>query len=138
MPQLSLSSARENEQVYSTLTTIPASEVRAQVERILASPGFVDSGLKLLVENTLTNQPQAVADAATLRTRLEQYYADAGKADPIVIELPTGAGIPVFRRQTAPVGYQPSTGRKLFMMGLCLVALIIVWVFYFIASKQTP
>jgi hypothetical protein len=118
--------------------TIPAGEVRAQVERILATPGFIDSGLKLLVENALTNQAQAVPDAAILRTRLEQYYADAGKDDPIVIEIPKGASVPVFRRNDAPVGYQPSAGRKLFMMGLCLVALIIVWAFYFIASKQSP
>jgi hypothetical protein len=120
------------------LTTIPAGEVRAQVERILASPGFVDSGLKLLVESALSNQAQSVPDAATLRSRLEQYYAAVGKDDPIVIEIPKGAGIPVFRRQTAPLGYQPSAGRKLFMMGLCLVALIIVWTFYFLASKPSP
>lgn len=32
-------------------------------------------------------------------------------------------------------GYQPSTGRKLFMFLLCLVALIAVWVFYWLAPK---
>lgn len=32
-------------------------------------------------------------------------------------------------------GYQPTTGRKLFMFLLCLVALIAVWVFYWFASK---
>jgi hypothetical protein len=36
--------------------------------------------------------------------------------------------------QLAP-GYQPTTGRKLFMFVLCLVALIAVWVFYWFASK---
>jgi hypothetical protein len=30
-----------------------------------------------------------------------------------------------------PAGYQPSVGRKLFMLGLCIVGLIIVWVYYF-------
>ena len=29
-----------------------------------------------------------------------------------------------------PPGYQPSLGRKLFMLGLCVVGLILVWVFY--------
>jgi hypothetical protein len=120
------------------VTTIPAGEVRAQVERILDSPGFIDSGLKLLVDHALTGSAHSVRDTATLRTRLEQYYGDAGKDDPIVIEIPKGASVPVFRRNDAPVGYQPSPGRKLFMMGLCLVALIIVWAFYFIASKQSP
>ena len=118
------------------MTDIPTAEVRTQVDRILASSGFIDSGLKLLVENTLTGQPQSLPDPAPLRLRLEQYYADAGKDDPIVIEIPKGASVPVFRRNDAPVGYQPSAGRKLFMMALCLVALIIVWVFYFIAAKQ--
>ena len=28
-------------------------------------------------------------------------------------------------------GYQPSLGRKLFMLGLCVVGLIIVWSVYF-------
>jgi len=27
-------------------------------------------------------------------------------------------------------GYQPSPGRKLFMLGLCIVGLILVWAFY--------
>jgi hypothetical protein len=30
-----------------------------------------------------------------------------------------------------PAGYQPSFGRKLFMLGLCIVGLIVVWVYYF-------
>jgi len=32
-------------------------------------------------------------------------------------------------------GYQPSTGRKLFMFLLCLVALIGLWVYYWFATK---
>jgi hypothetical protein len=28
-------------------------------------------------------------------------------------------------------GYQPSLGRKLFMLGLCIVGLIVVWSVYF-------
>jgi hypothetical protein len=30
-----------------------------------------------------------------------------------------------------PPGYQPSLGRKLFMLGLCIVGLIVVWSVYF-------
>jgi hypothetical protein len=30
-----------------------------------------------------------------------------------------------------PQGYQPSVGRKLFMLGLCIVGLIIIWTYYF-------
>ncbi|HLK18639.1 MAG TPA: hypothetical protein VKT81_06775 [Bryobacteraceae bacterium] len=32
-------------------------------------------------------------------------------------------------------GYQPSTGRKIFMFFLCLAALIAVWIFYWLAPK---
>lgn len=34
-----------------------------------------------------------------------------------------------------PPGYQPTTGRKVFMFVLCLCALIGVWVFYWFAAK---
>ena len=37
--------------------------------------------------------------------------------------------------QSPTPGYQPTTGRKLFMFILCLVALIAVWVFYWLAPK---
>jgi hypothetical protein len=39
------------------------------------------------------------------------------------------------RSSTPPPGYQPGTGRKLFMFLLCLIGLIIVWVFYWLAPK---
>lgn len=34
-----------------------------------------------------------------------------------------------------PPGYQPSPGRKLFMMGLCIAGLIFIWTYYFFASR---
>lgn len=33
-----------------------------------------------------------------------------------------------------PKGYQPSVGRKLFMIGLCLVGLIVIWAYYWFRS----
>jgi hypothetical protein len=35
-----------------------------------------------------------------------------------------------------PPGYQPTPGRKLFMMGLCVLGLIFVWVYIYLASHQ--
>ena len=35
---------------------------------------------------------------------------------------------------SAPKGYQPTVGRKLFMIGLCILGLIIVWT-YFLRSQ---
>jgi len=34
-----------------------------------------------------------------------------------------------------PKGYQPSLGRKLFMLVLCIAGLIIVWTYYFHLQK---
>jgi hypothetical protein len=34
-----------------------------------------------------------------------------------------------------PRGYQPSAGRKLFMMGLCIAGLIFVWTYYYFATR---
>jgi hypothetical protein len=33
-----------------------------------------------------------------------------------------------------PPGYQPSPGRKLFMLGLCIAGLIFVWTYYYFAT----
>lgn len=34
-----------------------------------------------------------------------------------------------------PPGYQPTTGRKLFMLGLCIAGLIFVWTYYYFSSR---
>ena len=33
-------------------------------------------------------------------------------------------------------GYQPTVGRKLFMLALCILGLIIVWTYYFSQSSK--
>lgn len=54
---------------------------------------------------------------------------------------PSSEPSPDARQTSAPSaespapGYQPTTGRKLFMFLLCLVALIAVWATYWFASK---
>lgn len=35
-----------------------------------------------------------------------------------------------------PRGYQPSTGRKVFMLVLCLAGLIFVWTYYFLVLRK--
>jgi len=32
-------------------------------------------------------------------------------------------------------GYQPTTGRKLCMLGLCIAGLIFVWTYYYFATR---
>jgi len=39
------------------------------------------------------------SQAWRLRAKLRQYYASSGAADPIIIDVPTGHYVPVFRRR---------------------------------------
>ena len=41
-------------------------------------------------------------EAARLRARLSQYYAEEGVADPVIIELPKGGYTPLFRQPEVP------------------------------------
>src|SRR5215475_480892 len=101
--------------------------VRLELERILASPGFVRnerlSGfLRYVVEGHLQGKdhelkesviavevfgrsadfdsrldPVVRTEAIRLRARLSDYYLNEGKADALVIELPKGGYVPRFR-----------------------------------------
>ena len=104
-----------------------ADEVRDQLDRILASRGFVHAErmslfLRYVVAETLAGRgdrlkeysiavevfgrdndfdPQTSSvvrvEASRLRAKLEEYYHKAGANDPIVIELPRGRYAPDFR-----------------------------------------
>ena len=105
---------------------VPAEAVTGQLEKILASPSFRASEglsrfLRFIVEQTLVGHgdwlkesvvgvevfkrgkafdPRMDAivrvDARRLRTRLAEYYATAGKSDPILIEVRKGSYAPSF------------------------------------------
>ncbi len=123
---------------------LSADAVRTQLNRILSSPAFVDASsatlLTTAVQNALAGRAPAQSPTAEetrdLQSRLEDYYADPGKNDPVIIGV-SDACVAMFRARgdAGPAGYQPSPGRKLFMFVLCLVALIALWVFYFFAAK---
>jgi hypothetical protein len=51
-------------------------------------------------------------------------------SDPASQQPPANASEP-----DKPPGYQPTTGRKLFMIGLCIAGLIFVWTYYYFASR---
>jgi len=104
-----------------------ADSVREQLGRILADERFAGSlhltrFLRFAVEETLAGRSEGVKEsvlglevfhrgsdfdprldpivrvqAAKLRTRLKEYYQAHGKTDPVIIELPKGAYVPVFR-----------------------------------------
>jgi TolB-like protein len=107
-----------------------AREIRAALERVVASPPFPTSPqliafLRFVVESALKGDaehiksytiavealgrgpsfdPQADpivrVEAGRLRRALQQYYAGPGANDPVIIDLPLGGYIPAFRRRT--------------------------------------
>jgi len=114
---------------------------RRQLERVLASPGFLRNErmsrfLRFLAErhlegsnNQLKESVIAVevfgrkpdhdpsqdsivrTEASRLRSRLAEYYVGQGKDDGMVIELPKGGYIPVFRLRE-PASQPKLPGRK--------------------------
>lgn len=106
-------------------------EVRAQIDRILASATFAEAErarkfLRFIVEATLAGRtgeikesvigvevlgraasfdprtdPIVRVEAGRLRTRLLSYYHSEGSADPLVIDLPKGGYVPQFQRRSA-------------------------------------
>jgi hypothetical protein len=111
--------------------------VREQVERLVAHPLFANSKrypalLAYVVEQTLLGNASdlkersigievfgrspsydANADpivritAGEVRKRLSQYYYDASHAGELVLELPIGSYVPVFRPSDAPAEPAP-------------------------------
>jgi hypothetical protein len=81
--------------------------------------------------------------ARRLRSRLSEYYDNEGKSDPLVIELPRGAYVPVFRdaaeRVAAPAP-SPATGRRLRHMlaaaSLFIIATAAAW--WWIQRNRVP
>ncbi|HEY6256533.1 MAG TPA: hypothetical protein VIY51_12145 [Xanthobacteraceae bacterium] len=118
-----------------------ADEVRAALERIVASEGFRNSPqlvtfLRFTVESVLSGErerikaytiavealgrderfdPQADpivrVEATRLRRTLELYYAGAGAEEPVLIELRPGSYVPAFRRRAATAPSAPSLRR---------------------------
>jgi Tol biopolymer transport system component len=115
---------------------VPASAVRAQLDRILASTVFSRSQhlrrfLSFIVDQTLAGQghtlkesvlahelygkgtdfdggtdPVVRVDARRLRDKLREFYE--GRSDPVVISLPKGSYVPVFEGNST---WPPQTAR---------------------------
>jgi len=115
--------------------TTPAA-IREQLDRILASPEFPGKAragrfLQFVVEETLSGRaeqlkgftialavfdrnesfdsqtdPVVRIEAGRLRRAVERYYLTAGKADPILIQIPKGGYVPTFLANPA---HKPTT-----------------------------
>ena len=114
------------------VTAIPEADVRAELDRILASKGFATAGrlsklLRYVVEKTLAGETDQLkeyavgievferdekydprldsivrVEAGRLRTKLDEYYNGEGSSSPIRISLPRGGYSAVFERAAAP------------------------------------
>ena len=106
---------------------ISAEMIRAQLEKILSSPGFATAErltrfLRYTVEESLSGQTDKLkesflgvevfgrrptydprmdavvrTEAVKLRARLKDYYAGEGREDALFIDLPKGGYVPAFR-----------------------------------------
>lgn len=111
--------------------TISDAEAREQLERILASDCMRKGArlsrlLRYVVESTLDGSADSLKEsvlgtevferssfdprsdtlvrstARHLRFKLDEYYKTEGAHDPVLIELPKGSYVPVFRRRETP------------------------------------
>lgn len=93
--------------------------LRYVVETDLAGDQASIKGFTIAVEalgRSPDFDPQANAivrvEAARLRRTLDRYYAGPGARDPIVIEIPRGRYVPVYRRRTFGQTPAVSTARS--------------------------
>jgi len=132
-----------------------AASLRRQLERTLASPGFsrnerLSRFLRFTVERHLEGRDDELkesviaievfgkrdydpqqdslvrTEAGRLRARLAEYYLREGAADPVVIELPRGGYIPVFRWPDNAKRATPSRRARIWIaacLGLVAVAI---------------
>jgi adenylate cyclase len=119
----------KSEGTYQGPNTPSSAEIRAALDRILASPAFVGSRrpgnfLKYVVEETLEGREEKIkeysiatdvfgrdqsfdprmdpivrVEATKLRSRLAHYYEQEGQRDAIRIEFPKRGYVPAFRFQ---------------------------------------
>ena len=115
------------------MSPVPADAVRRELDKVLASSGFVRNGrlsrfLRFAVERRLENRdselkesviavevfgrkpdfdskhdPIVRTEAVRLRARLSEYYLNGGRADPWIIEMPKGGYAPIFRELRSTV-----------------------------------
>jgi len=121
------SSERDANGTTSPRTDLSPESIRAALDKILASPGFINADrltrfLRYTVEETLNGQTDKLketllgievfnrkttydprvdavvrTEAVKLRARLRDYYEADGREDELIIDLPKGGYVPAFR-----------------------------------------
>ncbi len=117
---------------------IPVEQIRAALDKLLASPGFVNADrltrfLRYVVDTTLEGQTDKLketmlgievfgrkptydpridavvrTEAVKLRARIKEYYETEGREDRVCIDMPKGGYVPVFRLREEPVETAPA------------------------------
>ena len=117
----------------SSAPEVSPEQVRAELDKILASPGFVNADrlsrfLRYVVEETLDGQTDKLketllgievfgrkttydprvdavvrTEAVKLRARMRDYYETEGREDAVRIDMPKGAYVPAFHFREDPV-----------------------------------
>jgi hypothetical protein len=80
-------------------------------------------------------------EARILRQRLERYFAEQGSAEPLVLEIPKGGYVPVFRSRAPGATPEPRHARlRLWgILGACVLAVLaLAWVFAVAPSRHAP
>lgn len=144
-------------------------EFRAQLNRIVASASFARAHrsaalLQFLVEQTLAGNSQGLkeyvvgvqvfqrgdsfdpridsivrVEANRLRKRLKEYYEGEGRQDPVVIELPPGAYIPVFRKiESGSPSVPPPRRPWLIPAAVALAAVVTAGIWVSFSDRFSP
>jgi adenylate cyclase len=126
---MSSRNSSSSDSLQASPTVVAATEVVAQLDRVLTSETFAQSPraaafLKFVVDETLAGRSEFKArtisiavfqrdphdsvedhsivrmQAGRLRRKLDQYYEREGAQDPVRIFIPTGSYVPIFRPHT--------------------------------------
>ena len=85
------------------------------------------------VPHLIQTDPIVRVEAGRLRSRLNTYYQNEGKADPMLISLPKGGYVPEFSENKLPTRAQKTTHPAVFLMvgalmGFAASALLLLYV----------
>ena len=139
-----------------TLAPQSAANIRAELEKVLASRGFAASDrlarfLRYVVEETLEGRGDALketnvgvdvfarksgydpridgvvrTEAIKLRARLKEYYEGDGAHDPIRIDLPKGGYVPAFSERERGPVPERTVSGRWIVLGIVIITTIMV------------
>ena len=171
------SSERDAHNTSSSAGELTPELVRATLDKILSSAGFANAErltrfLRYTVEETLNGQTDKLkesllgidvfgrkptydprvdavvrTEAVKLRARLRDYYESEGREDEIIIDLPKGGYVPVFRFRekepaespTPPAVASPKThGWKLAIVTLVVLAVLVASISLVLGTRPRP